>query len=143
MGQNILGVEMKIDPEYIKGAVTDIVKTAMVSALGNPQDLVRKAINLAIDSYVDEEGKPSRKDSYRAKPYLDWLAKSTVEKVVREAVAELMEQNKDLLKAEILHQIRTKKFGENMVGAFFDTVLQGAKSKYTMPISVDFKRGDD
>lgn len=139
MGQNILGVEMKIDQEYIKLAVEDIVKTAMVSALGDPQELVRKAIDVTVGTYVDSDGKPCKQDSYRAIPYMRWLAKEVVEKCVRESVSELLEANKELLKAEVLHQIRTKKFGEKMVGAFFGVVLQSAQSKYKMPISVNFE----
>jgi hypothetical protein len=33
MGQNIMGVELNLDQEYIKGAVEDIVKAGIVSAL--------------------------------------------------------------------------------------------------------------
>ena len=140
MSNNILGVEMKIDQEYIRASVEDIVKTAMVSALGNPEDLVRKAINLTVDTWVDSEGRPCKKDSYSAIPYIKYLAEEIVVKTIREAVRELVEENKEMFRKEFLLQIRRKQFGEGMVAAFLDVVLEGAKSKYNMPVSVNFEK---
>ena len=45
MGQNIMGVELNLDQEYIKGAVEDIVKAGIVSALGDPAAIVKTALD--------------------------------------------------------------------------------------------------
>ena len=84
MGNGPVNASLSIDAGYIEAEVQKIVKSAIVSTLGNRDEIIRKAIDTTIDQYVDEKsGEPCKKDSYRAIPFLDFMAQKTVEKVVR------------------------------------------------------------
>lgn len=135
--KKILGLEMNLDQEYIKGAVEDIVKAGIVQALGNPEEIVRAAISQSIAKKVDRDGKPST--SYDAKPYLDWLANRTVEQTVRDCIVQWIEENKQSLETEIKKQLGSKKFKEQTAASFIKTMLDSANSHYTMPLYIRFE----
>lgn len=68
-------MSLNISDEVIKAAVREEVSAGIVKALGNPEIVVRDAIHEMTDRYVDSTGEFVKKDSWRAMPYFDWLAK--------------------------------------------------------------------
>lgn len=71
MGNSPVNASLSIDAEYIESEVQKIVKTAIVAALGNRDEIVRKAIDATIDQYVDSEGMPCKK--VRIEQYRFWI----------------------------------------------------------------------
>lgn len=140
MNKEKMTASFSIDAQYIEGEVNRIVKAAIVSALGNRDEIIKKAIDNTIDSYVDERGNPCKKDSYRAKPYLDYLAEKTVENVVREAMAEAVDENRETFKTEIKKVIGKRKFKNDMAQSFVQMIIDDAKSAWRMPVTVSIEK---
>ena len=136
---NIIGVDLNLDQEYLQGAVEEIVKAAIVQALGEPEKIVKKAVDATINKNVDRDGNETT-STYRSTPYLQWLAEKTIEKTVREAMNETIQKNSESFKEEIIRQISTVKFRDDLVTAFIDTLLKTAGADYNMPISVSFSK---
>lgn len=134
---------LSIDAGYIEAEVQRIVKAAIVETLGNKDEIIRKAIDSTIDKYVDDKGEPCRKDSYRAKPFLDYVAQKTVEKTVREVFEELVEENKDDFKAEIKRQLGKRKWKEDVAQSFIQLILDDVKSEWKMPVKVSLEKPKD
>lgn len=135
---------LSIDPKYVEGEVQRIVKAAIVAALGNRDEIIRGAIDNTIGTWVDKRtGEPAKKDSYYTEPYLDYLAKKTVESVVREVFEEVVNENRDEFKAEIKRQIGKRKWKENLAEAFVALILEEAKTDWEMPVSVTFEKPKD
>ncbi len=141
MEQNkkILGLEMNLDQEYLKGAVEDIVKAGISQALGDPSEMIAKAINQIINMSVDSDGKPVANDSYRAQPYLKWYAEQSIKKTVKECLEKAIEENRDGFEEEVKKQLSSKKFRTATAGAFIKTMLSESTSNYRMPITVTFE----
>lgn len=135
---NIMGVELNLDQEYIKAAVEDIVKAGIVQALGDPSDIVKRAIDQTINQKVDRDGKPSR-DSWNTTPYLQWLASKVVEETVRDCIKGYINDHKEDFKAEILKQLSNPRFRKDVAVSFITTMTQAAENRWDMPISVSFK----
>lgn len=140
MSEEKMTASLSIDAKYVEEEVSRIVKAAIVSALGNRDEIIRKAIDRTIDTYVDRDGNPCRKDNYRARPYLDYLAEKTVETVVREAMAEMVEENKEEFKAEIKKAIGKRKWKEDMAQTFVQMIIDDAKSEWKMPVTVSIEK---
>ena len=140
MNKEKMTASLSIDTQYIEGEVNRIVKAAIVSALGNRDEIIKKAIDNTIDSYVDERGNPCKKDSYRAKPYLDYLAEKTVENVVREAMAEVVNENREAFKVEIKKNIGKRKWKENMAQSFIQMIIDNTESEWKMPVSISLEK---
>ena len=140
MNNEKMTASFSIDTQYIEGEVNRIVKAAIVSALGNRDEIIKKAIDNTIDSYVDERGNPCKKDSYRAKPYLDYLAEKTVENVVREEMAEVVDENREAFKTEIKKAIEKRKWKNDMAQSFVQMIIDDAKSDWRMPVTVSIEK---
>ena len=138
---NIMGVELNLDQEYIKGAVEEIVKAGIVQALGDPSDIVKRAIDQTINQKVDREGNPS--SSWNTIPYLQWLAEKTVKETVAECIKEYIQDHQEEFKNEILKQLSNPKFRKDVAVKFLNTITNATDSRYSMPISVSFKTNDD
>ncbi len=143
MGNSPVNASLSIDAGYIEAEVQRIVKAAIVETLGNKDEIIRKAIDSTIDKYVDDKGEPCRKDSYRAKPFLDYVAQKTVEKTVREVFEELVEENKDDFKAEIKRQLGKRKWKEDVAQSFIQLILDDVKSEWKMPVKVSLEKPKD
>lgn len=140
MNKEKMTASLSIDTQYIEGEVNRIVKAAIVAALGNRDEIIRKAIDNTIDSYVDERGNPCKKDSYRALPYLNYLAEKTVENVVREAMAEVVDENREAFKTEIKKAIGKRKWKNDMAQSFVQMIIDDTKSDWRMPVTVSIEK---
>ena len=56
MSEEKMTASLSIDAKYVEEEVSRIVKAAIVSALGNRDEIIRKAIDRTIDTYVDRDG---------------------------------------------------------------------------------------
>mgnify|MGYP003296076196 CR=1 FL=1 len=140
----MLGLEMKLDKEYIEKSVHDIVKAAIAQALGDPTTILNAAIDSALTAYVDRDnGKLCEKGSWRSEPYLDYVAKQTIEETVREVMKEVIEENKEHFKAEIKKQLSERRFREKLTAQYLSSILNATEDTWKMPISVNFEKQKD
>lgn len=135
---NIVDVDLKVDPQYLKKSAEEIVKAGIIQALGDPSDILKSAIDSVFAMQVDSEGKPTS-STYRSKPYLNWLAEKTVEDTVREVMRETIEERKEEFMAAIKKQIQQKKFYDKVAGEFIKSMIYAAETRWSMPIDVTFK----
>lgn len=135
----MLGLEMKLNEKFIEESVHDIVKAAIAQALGDPTAIINAAIDSALTSYVDEKGERCGKNSWHARPYLDYIAEKTVEETVREVMKEVIEEDKENFKNEIKKQLSTKKFRESITAQYLQTIINATENPWKMPVSVNFE----
>ena len=128
-------MSLNISDEVIKAAVREEVNAEIVKALGNPEIVVRDAIHEMTDRYVDSTGEFVKKDSWRAMPYFDWLAKNTIEKYINE--------NREEFAKEIRKQLYSTNFKESIVASFLKSLSDIAESSWKMPINVSFEQPED
>ena len=137
---NILRVNLELDQEYIKASVEDIVKAGIVQALGNPEKIVKTAVDQTINMKVDKDGEPS---SYGSISYLNWLANKTVQDVVREAMTEIVGEQADTIKGLVKKQLSSKQFLNDVSGQFVKALLDNTTSTWKTPITVHFEKPKD
>ena len=139
---NILGVDLKLDQEYIKASVEDIVKSGIVQALGDPERIVKTAVDQTINMKVDMDGKPCS-SSYGSVSYLNWLANKTVQDVVREAMTDIVKEQADTIKELVKKQLSSKQFLNDASGQFVKSLLDNTASTWKTPITVCFEKPKD
>ena len=140
---NILGVDLKLDQEYIKASVEDIVKAGIVQALGNPEKIVKTAVDQTINMQVDKDGNPSSSSYYGSISYLNWLANKTVQDVVREAMTEIVGEQADTIKGLVKNQLPSKQLLNDVSGQFVKALLDNTTSTWKTPITVRFEKPQD
>lgn len=140
---NIVGLDLKMDEKFLAESVVEIVRGAIVQALGDPTEIVRNSVNSVCNQYVNERGEQCKKDSWHSKPYLEYLAERTIETTVREEMVKVIEENKEQFTEEIRNQLKSKNFRAKTAEAFIDTMVRSAEVTYKMPITVNFDRRDE
>lgn len=136
---NVIGLDLKVDEKYIADSVQDVVKAAIVQALGDPNAIIKNAVDNSINKYVTKNGEPANSDSWGAIPFLDWLATSVITETAREVVKEVVNENKAQFEEAIKKQLSTKKFRDDLAGRFLQTVLDSTEKDWRMPIEVKFE----
>lgn len=136
-------MSLNISDEVIKAAVREEVSAGIVKALGNPEIVVRDAIHEMTDRYVDSTGEFVKKDSWRAMPYFDWLAKNTIEKTVKEEIEKYINENREEFAKEIRKQLQSTNFKESIAASFLKSLSDIAESFWNMPINVSFEQPED
>jgi hypothetical protein len=136
-------MSLNISDEVIKAAVREEVNAGIVKALGNPEIVVRDAIHEMTDRYVDSTGEFVKKDSWRAMPYFDWLAKNTIEKTVKEEIEKYINENREKFAKEIRKQLQSTNFKESIAASFLKSLSDIAESYWKMPINVSFEQPED
>ena len=137
--KDIVQVQTSVSKEYIAEAVQEVVKSAIINALVNPEELVRQSIGDVLNLKVDRDSGKISNNNWNTMPYIDWLVKKTVEKTVRDCLTEAVQEHQEEFKAAVLHQIRTKKFQNRVAVAFCDTILNSAADAWAMPVTVQFE----
>lgn len=136
-------MSLNISDEVIKAAVKEEVQAGIVKALGNPEIIVRDAIHEMTNKYVDSNGEFVKKDTWRAVPYFDWLAKNTIEKTVKEEIEKYINENREEFAKEIRRQLQSTNFKESIAASFLKSLSDIAESSWQMPINVSFKQPEN
>lgn len=133
-------MSLNISDEVIKAAVREEVNAGIVKALGNPDVIIRDAIHEMTNKYVDERGNFCKKDSWRSKPYFDWLAEETVRSCVKEEIQKYVNEHKEELAEAIRNQLNDIDFRNKVSAAFLQSLVDSSKNSWLMPITVSFEK---
>lgn len=135
-----LNMGIQIDKELIENNASNAVCVAIASALGDKDELIGKAVKAVVSSYVDSEGRPCSSGSYRAIPYLKYLAEQSVKESVTNEIAKMVEENKEQFSQAIRAELNKPSVRQQLAASFMDAILGAAKSGWKIPITVSFKR---
>lgn len=138
-----LNMGIQIDKELIENNVSNAVCVAIASALGDKDELIEKAVKTVISSYVDTEGRPCSSGSYRAIPYLKYLAEQSIKESVKNEIAKMVEENKEQFSQAIRAELNKSSVQQQLAAAFLDAVIGAAQKDWKMPVTVSFNRSEN
>ena len=138
-----LNMGIEIDKELIESNVSNAVCVAIASALGNKDELIEKAVKAVVSSYVDSEGRPCSSGSYRAIPYLKYLAEQSTKESVKSEIAKMVEENKEQFSQAIRAELNKPSVRQQLAAAFIDAVIGVAQQDWKMPVTVSFTRSEN
>ena len=133
-------MSLNISDEVIKAAIQEEVHAGIVKALGDPSVIVRDAIKTMTNKYVNESGEFVSKDSWRAKPYFDWLAENIVKITVKEEIEKYVNENREEFAEEIRKQLKSVDFKKNVSASFLQAIVKCTESEWKMPVEISFNR---
>lgn len=129
-----------VDKALIEQNVTALVAHAIADALGDKEALVQTAVSKVLSSYVNEKGDPCKKDDWRSKPFLQYLAERCVVDTVREEIIKAVEENKEEFRTALKKEISKPKMRETMAASFINAILTDAANTWKMPVKVEFQK---
>ena len=135
---NMFNLDMKIDENFIKKSVEDIVKAGIASALGDPSEIIQAAIGKVLDQRVNSEGKPST-NSWDKKRYLDCIVENAVAEVAREVVKNEIDSNRSKIKDALIKKLRSGKWLDKYVESLLTETSECMANKWRTSFELKFE----
>lgn len=135
-----LNLNMQLPVELIEGAVRDKITAAITRELGDPGELIRKQVALALSQKVDSDGKLSKYSSDNRFSFLEANANNLLRDAAREALIEFFSENKNLIKEAVKKEIL--KSPGKMAKIFMDGITNGMTATYGSSVNITFENKD-
>ena len=140
MATEKLSMGIEIDKALIEKNVSDAVCIAIADALGDKTELVRKAVRAVVASSVNERGEPCSSNSYRAQPYLRWLATNAIKDTVSKEIATMIDNNQAAFSAMIRAELNQPAVQDMLAKNFITAILNASQTGWRMPVTVSFEQ---
>ncbi|MDR4318422.1 Uncharacterised protein [Niallia circulans] len=137
---NIMGLDLKVDEKYIGEIVKNVVQASIAEALGAKDDLVNTAIKTMLTTKVDRNGKVSNYSSDNKYNLIDYYVHSTVTDVCKEMALEIIQENRDALKAELKKQLSSERSVEAFTKSMIDSTMENLNREWSPSITVQFDK---
>lgn len=142
MSNNILGVDLKVDQEYIGKCIEQIIKASMIEALDMKNQFVEECIKNILTQKVDSNGKPSN-SSWDKDTLLEYHLRKVVEDATREEMLSVIEEKKEQIKELIKKELNKKSTLDDFVKSFFTNVESSVANQYCTKIKIDFEKASE
>lgn len=135
---NILGVDLKIDQDYISKCVKEVVNASMIEALGAKNDIVENVIRELLNTKVDSDGKPTT-SSWHTEKLIDFELRKQISEVVKETIKSSIEEKRELLTEMIKKELNKKANMQKFVDSFINNTTKTLESSWNTKINIEFE----
>lgn len=142
MSNNILGVDLKIDQEYISNCVKEVVNASMVEALGAKNDIVEIVVKELLNTKVDSRGDITT-SSYNSEKLINYELKKQIRDVVIETVKKTIEEKRPILEEMIKKELSKKANLNKFVDSFINNTTKTLENSYSTKINIEFEKEKD
>ena len=143
MSKNLIGLNLEVDEQLIAESAKNVIQAAVVSALGNKDDLVRSVVNFVLMKKVDQNGKVSSYSSDNKHTLLETFVMSAVRDTAKEVVQEIVEENRAEFKRLLKKQLTEAKTLDAFTRSFIDGATEAVANKYRAKIEINFDNSRD
>ena len=140
MGNNIMGLDLKIDEKYIGEIVQGVVQSSIAEALGKKDELVSTAIRTMLLTKVNENGKVSNYSSENKFNLIDYHVHATVTELCKEMVKEILDENREALKEELKSQLSSQRSIEAFTKSMIDSTVENLSNEWRPSLTVRFEK---
>lgn len=130
---------LQLPKDMIEAAIKQQVSVAIATALKGHEAIIDRAVNAVLSAKVDRNG---GKDAYGSgQPFIEWLCKDAIEKVVREVCVEEIEKIKPQVRESIVSYLAKKNspLTKRLAEAMVDGVSQVLGSQYRSTVNINFE----
>lgn len=140
---NIVGLDLKIDQNYIEEAVKQTVIVGISEALNGKNEIVSQIVHAALTQKVDKNGCVSSYSSDNKYTILELYVKKLIQGVLKEELDTVLEEKRPEIQKVIRTELQKKVNTEKFVGAFFSTVSAAINATWCPRIDVVFDKAKD
>lgn len=138
--QTETGLSLTLDQDDVMRIVNESIKTQVAVAMqANGARLIDELAISVLDSHVDDEGKPCRRDHYRAMSFLDYSLTRVLRNAVKEEVKTWVDENGEKIRELVARRLLKK--GAPLADAMAKGMLDAMASQWRF--SVKLSRDDD
>jgi len=137
MDENI--VSLKVDKELVSKILEKQIQAAIVAQLGTQEQLIQKAVSVALSEKVNSEGKRDSYSSYNTHDYLEVLASQSIRNAAKEALNEWLKENSAKVKEAVFSELKKPSRQKSIAVAYADAIENSLKCNWNMSCNISFK----
>ena len=130
-------MKFEVDEKLVQPIVRDQIATAVASALGNQDDIIKKMVEMALRQKVNSEGKIENYDNYNKYDFVEVVAANAIREAAKEALKKAVEAKKPEIQAAVERELSKKP--AQMACAIMKAFIDGVSSGYTINAEFSFK----
>lgn len=139
---NIVGVNLDIDNNYLTEAVKQTVMAGIAECL-NKDKIVSGLVNTVLETKVDRDGKVSSYNSDNKYTLLEVYVNKILRELVKEELANLVEEKKPQLKELIRKELNKKATLDKFVDSFLQANLDNLSNDWRTTINLEYKKAEE
>ena len=143
MNNNIVGVNLNVDKDYLQEAVKQTVLMGISESLNGKNEIVSQIVKSVLDTKVDETGKISSYSSDNKYTILEFYVNRMLTEIVKEEIKSMVEEKRDEC-AEIIRKELNKKANINkFVDSFIDSTSKTLDNDWETTINIYYEKKDE
>ena len=135
-------VSLKVDQSMVTAVLEKQIQAAIVAQLGNQDELISKAVRVALSQKVNSDGNRDKYDSSNRFDFLEVLATKSIHEAAKEALREWLEHNRGKVKEAVLEELKTPGRQRSIAVAYADAIETSLTSRWNMNCTIEFKDKD-
>lgn len=139
MNNNVLGLDLKIDQEYIGKCVSEIVKAGMLEALDVKNELASECVKAVLNTRVDGNGNPST-SSWDKDTLIQYLLRKFISDSATEELMNVIEEKRPEIKKIIRKELSKESTLNKFVSSFFNNVSDTLAKDWKTNINIQFEK---
>lgn len=138
--ENIFGLNLNIDENYLANAVKQTVIMGISEALNGKNEIVSQIVNSVLTTKVDKHGEISRYPSDNKYSILDFYVQNLITEEVKEEIKLICEERRPEIREIIRKNLREECTAEKFVDKFYDCMIQNLDSTWNTNVTVEFEK---
>lgn len=138
--ENIFGLNLNIDENYLARAVKDTVMMGISESLNGKNEIVSQIVNSVLTTKVDKHGKISSYSADNKYSILDFYVNGLITEEVKNEVKLICEERRPEIRKLIRKKLREECTAEKFVDKFYDCMFKNLDSTWQTNISVEFEK---
>lgn len=116
-------MKFEVDEKMVEPIVRDQIAAAVVSQLGNTDELIKRAVSLALKAKVDGNGHISKYNSDNRYDFVEAIASKAIREAAEAAIMNIVEEQKPNIQKAVEDQLKRapKKTAAAIVNAFCES----------------------
>ena len=139
MKNNVLGLDLKIDQDYIGKCVSEIVKAGMLEGLDVKNERAGECVKAVLNTRVDKEGKPST-SSWDKDTLIQYLLRKFISDLARNEIMSVVEEKRPEVKELIKKELSKESTLNTFVNSFFNNVSDTLAKDWKTNINIQFEQ---
>jgi hypothetical protein len=135
-------VNLTISQDIVNPIVQAKIKEAVIESLGGVDILIGKVVDNIIKQRVDKDGKVNSYSSENKFSWMDVVLTQQIEKAAKESIIEVISEQTQNIKDELIRQLKTKKGSNIVASALIDSMNGTFVNNWSSKLSIEFKKLD-
>jgi len=131
-------VSMSVDEGTVRSVLEKQIQAAIVANLGAEEDLIAKAVTMALSMKVTEDGGVSRYSSDNKYDFLEVVTSTAIREAAKKALDQWCKDNAEKVHAAVLKEMRKPSRVNSIAKAFADAAEQSVRAYWTPKVTVAF-----